>query len=553
MNWAKVAYGSHGTNRKHAGNVDGVSDSEQQSRPFSMETIMRTPQWTLFFVLLVLAGCARNSTPVQTNASSINLSQRATGDASVESWSTHLAFDDDVESFWNAQREAPAWISFSFDSLYLVDRLELVVSQHQAGPTTHEIWLADDSHTLSLYKRLENIETEDSAVLDVTIDPPRPINKVFVLTSQSQGWVAWREIRVFGTLDPNRWILKKLGTGLEFPVQITHAGDGSGRLFVIEKTGRIRIMREGLIGETPFLDITDRTFSEGLEQGLLSIAFPPSYTERQHFYVSYTDANEDTVISRFATSNDPDMADPNSEEILLTIDQPWNTHNGGAMAFGPQDGYLYIGSGDGGLTDPDYSEATAGIFLGKVLRIDVESDAKPYGIPPDNPFNQVPDYRPEIWALGLRNPWGFAFDSQTGDLYIPDVGSGDQEELNFQSSNSEGGEHYGWPFWEGSYCYEDPQLACRLDNLAFPVSSYHHGDGCAIVGGAVHQGVFYYADFCRGRIWGLQRQGEGWKNELLISWSTVISSIGIDEEGKLYATGFSDGSIYALVRQTEYN
>lgn len=286
---------------------------------------------------------------------------------------------------------------------------------------------------------------------------------------------------------------------------MTHAGDGSGRLVVVEQEGRIRVIQDGILNEDPFLDITDRVRCCG-EQGPFNIAFPPMYTEQNHFYVSYTAVDGATVISRFTTTADPDRADPDSEEILLVIQQPNEVHNGGHMAFGPNDGYLYVGSGDGGGKQK-YNGQDPGTLLGKMLRIDVESGVRPYAVPADNPFVEADDYRPEIWALGLRNPWGFTFDRQTGDLYIPDAGHNKREEVNHQPASSAGGENYGWHVWEGNLCYEYPHLSCGSVETVFPVAAYARSQGCVIVGGAVFQDIFLYSDFCRGHIWGLQSRG----------------------------------------------
>ena len=515
---------------------------------------MRLPMFLFVLFLLGSGGCMRASETLQHDGTRVNVAPHGIATASLESHSAGNAIDDKIDSIWNSQRHAPVWLSIALDSYYMVDKIELVVSQHQPGPTTHEIWLRDESHTLSLLKRLENVQTEDGQVLEVRVDPPRRIDEVYVLTSQSQGWVAWWEIRVLGTLDPDTWILKKVATGLHIPVQVAHAGDSSGRLFVVEKPGHIRTIRNGVVEESPFLNISDRVSSGTLEQGLFDIAFPPSFPDRHKFYVSYTDANGNTVISRFAMSADLEIADPDSEEILLTIEQPHEDHNGGQLVFGPRDGYLYIGSGDGGgtenFTDLIDESTRNKTLLSKILRIDVESEAKPYGIPADNPFVDDTNYRPEIWALGLRNPWGLAFDPDSGDLYITDSGWGREEEINFQSADSAGGEHYGWPVWEGNLCFEELGLSCFVEDYVSPVASYNHGNGCAVVGGVVNQGTFYYADFCRGRVWSLQRLGEGWKSELLIGGAIPMSSIGIDEAATLYATGVNDGSIYALVRQS---
>lgn len=515
---------------------------------------MRALPWILMPIVLTIAGCARPSEVELDETLQVNVAPRGVVTTSVENWSAGNAIDNSLETMWVSTREAPVWYSIEFDSYYLVDKIELVVSQHQPGPTSHQIWFRDESNSLSLYQQWARVETEDGHVLEVDVDPPRRVDEVFILTSQSQGWVAWREIRVLGSLDADTWILKEVVSGLEQPVQITHARDGSSRLYVVEKGGRIRTVEDGVVSDTPFLDIGDRIFAKGLEQGLLNIVFPPGQADWDHFYVSYTNVDENTVISRFRTTADRSRGDPHSEEILLTIEQVWDGHNGGTLVFGPHDGYLYIGSGDGGDTvnlTPLIEESTRNSsWLGKILRIDVESNDKPYGIPPDNPFVDDPAYRPEIWALGLRNPWGFAFDPQTGDLFIPDAGSSKDEEINFQNAASTGGENYGWPIWEGNVCLEAPELACYLERLIMPVTSFSHADGCAVVGGVVQQGTFYYGDFCRGNIWRLSRDGEGWKSDLLIDGSTVISSIGTDEMGNLLVTGFISGSIYALVSQT---
>ena len=370
---------------------------------------------------------------------------------------------------------------------------------------------------------------------------------MYILTRQSIGWVGWYEVRVFNAIEFNAWQLNEIASGFELPVQTTHAGDGSGRLFVVEHKGRIRILKDGFVNDAPFLDISDRVKCCG-EQGLLGIAFPPTYIDRQHFYVSYTNAAGETVISRFKTSSHPDKADPDSEEILLTIPQPNVNHNGGTIAFGPKDGYLYIGSGDGGGIEDKQNGQDPSTLLGKVLRIDVEAGVKPYDIPASNPFVEVDSYRNEIWALGIRNPWGFAFDRQTGALYIPDAGEVRREEVNFQSAESIGGENYGWPVWEGNYCNQYESKSCTVVDVVLPVSVYEHVQGtCVIVGGAVLSGIFLYADFCKGRIWGLQRIGDRWKSVELISGSTAISSIGTDEAGKIYAAGYSSGMIYRLI------
>ena len=499
-----------------------------------------------------------------------NVAALGSGFASAGEESAHLAVDGDPDSFWSAQLEAPQWYSVSFDDLYLVNKLEMVIAQSPAGPATHEVWLGNGSGTRTLYSRFDDLHMEDGQTLEVPIVPPRSISEVLVLTLESPSWVAWREISVFGstTSDPigeaglPRFALRKVADGLELPVHVTHAADGSERLFVVEQEGQIRIVRNGVGEETPFLDISGRVRCCG-ERGLLNVAFPPNYVDKQYFYVSYTDKAGDTVISRFRTTGDPDIADPDSEEVVLLIAQPDQVHNGGRIVFGPNDGYLYIGSGDGGhptLKDVENRAQDPGKLLGKILRIDVESDTEPYSIPTDNPFSQIDGHRGEIWALGLRNPWGFAFDRLTGDLYIPDPGHIKHEEVNFQPAASRGGENYGWNVKEGSRCFDS--LTCSAQGLISPVVEYDHVYSCAIVGGAVYrgidypdlQGVFFYGDFCSGRIWGLRRTGadsnqgiyDGWQSTPPLNAKVPISSVGEDEEGNVYVTGYQDGAIYMI-------
>ena len=291
-----------------------------------------------------------------------------------------LAIDGDPDSMWNSQHFAPQWFLIELGGYYLVDKIELVVTQNVPGTTTHEVWLGYDSGHKGLYTKLVDVYTEDGLTLEVIVEPPKNINRVYVLTTKSEGWVAWREIRVFKTVDSNMWTLKESVSGLELPVQVAHAGDNSGRLFVVERKGRVRIIRNGRINEEPFLDILDRVACCVEEQGLFNIAFPPTYVDRRHFYVSYTNVDGHTVISRFTTTANPNISDPDSEEILLVIPQPAEMHNGGRMVFGPKDGYLYIGSGDGGR-EGKYSAQDPGSLLGKILRIDVESGVSPYAVP----------------------------------------------------------------------------------------------------------------------------------------------------------------------------
>ncbi len=346
-------------------------------------------------------------------------------------------------------------------------------------------------------------------------------------------------------------ILTPVVGGLQSPVHITHAGDGSGRLFVVEQPGRIRLIKGGALLGAPFLDIRDRVGCCG-ERGLLSVAFPPDYESKGYFYVNYTGKSGDTIVARFSVTADPDVADPGSEEIVLTVDQPYANHNGGQLAFGPADGYLYIGMGDGGSAgDPQNRAQNPAELLGKILRIDVESGFRPYVVPVTNPYTRTVGYRGEIWALGLRNPWRFSFDRQTADLYIGDVGQGAWEEIDFQAAASPGGENYGWRIMEGSHCYNS--ATCDQTGLVLPVAEYNHSLGCSVTGGMVYrgqdyprmQGVYFYGDYCTGTVWGLRRAGTAWQSNVLLTTAFSISTFGEDESGNVYLADYG-GDIYLL-------
>lgn len=346
-------------------------------------------------------------------------------------------------------------------------------------------------------------------------------------------------------------------TGVSNPVFVTNAGDGSDRLFVVEQSGRIRVAQNGTLLPTPFLDIRSRVLAGG-EQGLLSVAFPPGYADKQHFYVYYTNAAGNLVIARYGLTADPNVADSNSEQIIITINHPTNTnHNGGQLAFGP-DGYLYIGTGDGGgAGDPNNNAQNLASLLGKILRIDVESPGTTsYTIPRTNPFLTTTDptnqYRDEIWALGLRNPWRFSFDRQAGDLYIADVGQSAYEEVNFQPAASLGGENYGWRILEGSFPYRSN--GNDTNGLVLPVAEYDHTQGISVTGGYVYrglaaprlQGIYLYGDFANGKIWGLRPSPTGWETQLLLDSPYGISSFGEDEQGNLYVADYSGGGVYQV-------
>lgn len=348
-------------------------------------------------------------------------------------------------------------------------------------------------------------------------------------------------------------------SGFAQPTHITHAGDGSGRLFVVEQSGRIRIIKNGLLLITPFLDITDRVICCG-EQGLLSVAFPPEYPNKGYFYVNYTRKPDgDTIVARYIVTENPDVANSDIEEVVLLVDQPFANHNGGQIVFGP-DGFLYIGMGDGGSGgDPQNNGQNPGTLLGKIVRIDVESGFSPYTIPLTNPFSLQTGFRPEIWTLGYRNPWRFSFDSDTGDLYIADVGQNSFEEVDFQPASSTGGENYGWNIMEGAHCFNTNR--CDQTGLVLSVAEYDHSQGCSITGGFVYrgqtfprmQGVYFYGDFCSGILWGLKREDNTWQNTLLLDTPHSISTFGEDEEGNLYLANHSNGDIYVIIDTVSSN
>ncbi len=343
-----------------------------------------------------------------------------------------------------------------------------------------------------------------------------------------------------------------IASGLQRPTDL--ASVGPGRMLVLEQPGRVRLIVDGALASESYLDITDRVGSQANEQGLLGIARHPLFAKNGYFFLNYTNTSGDTVIARFAASS-VDKADPSSEKILLTIDQPFGNHNGGALAFGP-DGYLYIGMGDGGSAgDPQGNGQKLNTLLGKVLRIDVDN-GDPYAIPANNPFADGQQGRPEIWAYGLRNPWRISFDRASGDFYIGDVGQNQWEEIDFQPAGAQGGVNYGWNYREGAnpYAGEAPAGVTLVD----PIGQYQHPEGCSVTGGYVYrgsalpemQGIYLYGDYCNGRVWGLLRGPDGsWMNKLLFESSPYISSFGQDEAGELYLLEQNSGSVLKLVRK----
>jgi hypothetical protein len=346
--------------------------------------------------------------------------------------------------------------------------------------------------------------------------------------------------------------------GLDAPVFVTAAPGDDERLFVVEQGGRIRVVREGVLLEQPFLDLSSLVTAGG-EQGLLGLAFHPFYASNRWFFVNYTDTDGNTRVERYSVSNDPDRADAESWVGILYVEQPFENHNGGMIDFDPRDGRLYVGLGDGGGTgDPGDNGQDPGTLLGSILRIDVEQSTagQPYRIPLGNPFVGAAGARPETWVYGLRNPWRFSFDPVTGDLYVGDVGQSEREEVSVQPGSSGGGENYGWPTMEGSRCFSPP-AGCTTTGLVRPAHDYGHDEGCAVTGGYVYRGGaipeirgrYLFADVCGGWIrsfvleGGVARDVRDHSAELDAGGGIV--SFGRDNDGELYVV--TDGEVYRIV------
>ncbi len=346
--------------------------------------------------------------------------------------------------------------------------------------------------------------------------------------------------------------LVEVVSGLSTPVYLTSPA-GDPRLFVVEKNGRVRVIRDGVVLPTPFLDLS-AAVSSGGEQGLLSIAFHPDYASNGFMYASYTDRAGATQIVRYAVSADPDAADPSSAVLVLSVAQPFSNHNGGLILFGG-DGFLYVGLGDGGSgADPLGHGQNTGTLLGSLLRIDVDGGS-PYAIPGDNPFANDPSARAEIWAYGLRNPWRWAFDE--GLLYVADVGQDAWEEVNVVPAG-QGGLNYGWNLAEGDHCFGPP--TCDRSDFVVPALEYAHPSGCAITGGFVYRGSdlpeisghYFYSDFCAGWIRSFRYDGAAVTDTRQWDFPDVggVTSFGADAAGELYVLSES-GTVYRLARDAE--
>ena len=354
------------------------------------------------------------------------------------------------------------------------------------------------------------------------------------------------------TPQPLRVELEQIVTGVASPTDLQEPNDGTGRLFIVEQAGTIRIFQNGALLAQPFLDIRHLVRSGG-EMGLLGLAFHPNFAQNRRFFVNFTrDANGQlqTVIAEFlASSSNPNMADPVARVVLIQ-DQPFENHNGGQLQFGP-DGLLYIALGDGGAGgDPLGNAQNLNTLLGKLLRVDVTT-AQPYVIPADNPFvGQAP--RGEIWAYGLRNPWRFSFARITGTLFLGDVGQVTREEVNIITR----GGNYGWNRMEGSICFPPPTTGCGTTGLILPIHDYGNDDGRTVVGGYVYRGAripelagaYLFGDFISGRIWRLDQSPTGvWVRIELLDTDSLISSFGQDQAGEVYVLDLR-GTVFRLRR-----
>lgn len=348
--------------------------------------------------------------------------------------------------------------------------------------------------------------------------------------------------------------LSLIATGLTAPTGITATPNAADkRLFALEQAGVIQIITsEGTLEAKPFLDIKNRVLTGG-EMGLLGLTFHPEYKKNGYFYVNYIDKEQNTVIARYKISANANEADPESEKVLFKVKQPYSNHNGGDLAFGP-DGFLYASLGDGGSAgDPENRAQDKGNFLGKILRLDVDK-GDPYEIPTSNPFVDEAGTKPEIWALGLRNPWRISFDKQTGDLYIADVGQGTIEEIDVQKASSKGGENYGWRCYEGNNAFNTDECLTAKDYVA-PVAEYNHEDGrCSVTGGYVYRGKsypalagkYFYGDYCNGQLFYLSQKDGEWTQTMATKTPYSISAFGQGSDGELYLADFKTGSVYKL-------
>jgi glucose/arabinose dehydrogenase len=436
-------------------------------------------------------------------------------------------------------------------------------SSIEAGQTVQLTAIAQDASGTAVEGHTFEWTTADAAVASVS--------STGLVTAVSEGQVEIRAITegVTGSIvitvaaappgppppGPVVLGLQAVATGLDFPLYMT-SPPGDDRLFVVQKAGAIRLLKGGTLLDTPFLDLTSQVQSDGGEQGLLGLAFPPDYASSGRFVVHYIDLSGNTRVSFFQVSGDPDRADPASESAVLAVEQPGVAHKGGQILFGP-DGLLYIGLGDGSDDDQGRGQSLKDL-LGSILRIDVSAGA-PYTVPPDNPFVGTVGARPEVWSYGFRNPWRFSFDRGTGDLYIGDVGESRWEEVNHASAADGAGRgvNYGWSVMEGQHCFRGAQ--CDQTGLTLPVLEYSHSDGCAVMSGYVYrgaaipalQGTYFYADYCLGWVRSFRMEGGAAVDQT--DWPALqpggqVTSFAEDNAGELYLVT-QQGSVFKIVPQ----
>lgn len=371
------------------------------------------------------------------------------------------------------------------------------------------------------------------------------------------GWLLLRKPQVAPvtpttTTSPLQVQLALHAKGLTKPTAIAASGvKGDKRLFAVEQGGKIFVVNaSGSVVKEPFLDISS-LLTTGGEAGLLGMAFSPTYATDGYFYVNYTDKDMQTVVARYKVSGDENTADTSTAQVILRQKQPYANHNGGALAFGP-DGYLYIAFGDGGSGgDPERRAQDVSTWLGKILRIDVAR--LPYTSPGDNPFVSTPGAKPEIWSVGLRNPWRISFDAKSGEMYIADVGQGQIEEINVEAAR-QGGKNYGWRCYEGDKEFKLDGCKSR-DQYVFPALSYDHSeDRCSVTGGYVYQGSaypnmvgsYFYGDYCGGQVYFMKRANGSFTTTKALDTPYKISTFGQDNAGELYVADYTSGAIYRI-------
>ena len=384
-------------------------------------------------------------------------------------------------------------------------------------------------------------------------------------TSISVAVAALISMTVAGAQTPLKTV--RVASGLSRPLDVQAPPGDRHRIFIVEQTGRIKIVKDGTLLGTPFLNLSSRVACCS-ERGLLGLAFHPDYAKNGYFFVDYTTSSPfgATMVERYTVSANPDVANPSSRKVVIgPIAQPYSNHNGGCIQFG-KDGYLYIGTGDGGASgDPQCNGQRGNTLLGKLLRIDVDTTTSGYVIPPTNPFVRNTAFRNEIWAYGLRNPWRFSFDRATGDLYIGDVGQNALEEIDFQPGSSKGGENYGWKIMEGTNCFSTSACPaglplCRDPRLKPPIHEYGRATGRCITGGNVYRGcaipdlagTYFFADYATRRIWSFRYtngQVTNFRNRTSeLGWTGAVSSFGVDDCGEIYICSYSTfGAVYKIV------